>query len=220
MSRIVLFANGIVADLGRVRGLVRASDAILCADGGTRHALDLGLLPDMILGDLDSMQQKDRKLIEDAGVTVQAHSRDKNETDLELALLEALRRKPSSIVIVGALGKRLDHTLGNIAMLADPALAGVDVRLDDGLEEVYFCRREAEIAGSVGDIVSLLPWGADVTGVRTEGLQWPLSGETLLAEKTRGISNEMLGKDARVSIATGLLLIVHRRQSQAENRAL
>jgi thiamine pyrophosphokinase len=220
MARIVIFANGVVAEPERVRQIVRASDVILCADGGTRHALDLGLLPDMILGDLDSMRAQDRKVIEDAGVAVQVYSRDKNETDLELALQEALRREPSGIVIIGGLGRRLDHTLGNIAMLTDPALAEVDVRLDDGLEEVYFCRNEAQVEGSAGDIVSLLPWGGDVDGVRTEGLRWPLSNETLHAEKTRGISNEMLGQEARVSISSGLLLVIHRRQSQAENRAL
>jgi thiamine pyrophosphokinase len=220
MSRIVVFANGVVADPEKVRGFVQASDVLLCADGGTRHALELGLQPDMILGDLDSMNDKERKAIEAAGVPVRAHSRDKNETDLELALQEALRRKPLSIVIVGALGRRLEHTLGNIAMLSDPALKDVDVRLDDGLEEAYFCREQAGIEGSAGDIVSLLPWGGAVEGVRTEGLRWPLFDETLHAEKTRGISNEMLGENARVRIAAGLLLIIHRRQSQEENRAL
>jgi len=219
MARVVIFANGAVADADRVRGLVAPSDSILCADGGTRHALELGLHPDMVIGDLDSMTGEDREAVENAGVEIKAYPRDKNETDLELAVREALRREASRIMIVGALGRRLDHTIGNIAMLTDPALAELDVRLDDGLEEVRLCRAEMLLTGNAGDIVSLLPWGGDVQGVRTEGLQWPLWDETLHADKTRGISNEMLGPTARVRIAGGLLLIVHRRQSQAENRA-
>ena len=220
MLRTVIFANGVLADLERVRGLIRPSDVVLCADGGTRHALALGLRPDLLIGDLDSINERDRRSIQAAGVVIRPYSHDKNETDLELALRAALEQGASHILIIGALGNRLDHTLANIAMLSDSGFAGVDVRLDDGLEEVFFCRDQAEIVGETGDLVSLLPWGGAVEGVRTDGLKWPLHGEMLHVEKTRGISNEMLGGTARISIAAGLLLVVHRRQTQTENRAL
>ncbi len=219
MTRIVVFANGVIHEPDRVRAILRGADAILCADGGTRHALALSVRPDIVIGDLDSLDEQSRTMLQAAGVALQSYARDKNETDLELALQEAMRRKPSSIVVVGALGKRLDQTLANLAMLRDPALDGVDVRLDDGLEEAWLCRAEAKLEGKAGDIVSLLPWGGDVEGVRTEGLKWPLRGETLRADKTRGISNEMLAQVARVSVSSGWLLIIHRRQSQAENQA-
>jgi thiamine pyrophosphokinase len=219
MSRIVIFANGVLSDAERVRRLIQPSDLILCADGGTRHALALGFQPELIIGDLDSMSEEDRKRIQSAGVALRPHSHDKNETDLELALQEALEKQPSSIVIVAALGRRLDHTIANIAMLTNEALGSLDMRLDDGLEEVFFCRGQAEVDGSAGDLVSLLPWGRVVDGIRTEGLRWPLQGESLRPEKTRGISNEMLSEVARVSILSGLLLIIHRRQTQDQNRA-
>jgi thiamine pyrophosphokinase len=219
MSRTVIFANGELADPGMVRSLLLPGDRILCANGGTRHVLALGFTPDLIIGDLDSLNADDRRQIEASAVSMHPHPHDKNETDLELALLQALTEKPRSVLIVGGLGRRLDHTLGNIALLSDPALSGMDVRLDDGLEEVFFCRERAAVNGSQGDIVSLLPWSGPVKGIRTEGLKWPLRGETLLAERTRGISNEMLGNSAHVTVASGLLLIIHRRQTQAENRA-
>ncbi len=219
MTRIVIFANGVIPDADRARAVLRGADAVLCADGGSRHALALGLRPDMVIGDMDSMDDASRATLQATGVALQAYPRDKNETDLELALQEAVRRKPSSIIVVGALGKRLDQTLANLAMLRDPALDGVDVRLDDGLEEAWLCRAEAKLEGKASDIVSLLPWGGDVKVVRTDGLKWPLRGETLRADKTRGISNEMLAQVARVSVSSGWLLIIHRRQSQAENQA-
>ncbi len=219
MSRIVIFANGLLADPERVRAMIGPSDEIVCADGGTRHARSLGLRPDMVVGDLDSISAADRESILSARVEIVPHPRDKDETDLELALDEALKKPSSGILIVGALGKRLDHTLGNIGMLADPALAGRDVRLDDGLEEVLICRGQAQVEGERDDLLSLLPWGGPVTGIRTEGLKWPLHGETLFPEKTRGVSNEMLGETATVHVTTGLLLIIHRRQTQTENRA-
>lgn len=216
MARIVIFANGELPDPAKVRGLIKPGDMIICADGGSHHAYSLGLRPDLIVGDLDSIHEEDKGRIEAEGVQVRSHPRDKNETDLELALQAAAEQNPSAVVIVGALGKRLDQALGNIAMLSNPALGALDVRLDDGMEEVWFCRGSTRIEGRPGDLVSLLPWGAAVEGVSTEGLKWPLRAETLYPEETRGISNEMLEPVAEVRTVSGLLLIIHRRQSQAD----
>ena len=214
MPRILIFANGILPDLEKARLIVESDDLILCADGGTRHALALGLRPAVIIGDLDSLSVSERQKAEKAGAEIELYPHDKNETDLELALNYALEQKPSSIVIVAALGNRLDQTLGNLALLSDPRFAALDVRLDDGVEEAFFCRGQVPVEGRRGDLVSLIPWGGAVEDIRTEGLKWPLHAETLYPEKTRGISNEMLGDAAEVSITSGLLLIVHRRQSK------
>lgn len=211
MTRILIFANGTLPDLEAVRSLLRPDDLIIAADGGTRHALALGLTPSAVIGDLDSLLEEDQRAVESAGARLIRHSQDKDETDLELAIRYALQTEPESILILGALGGRLDQTLGNLALLSDPALASLDVRADDGVEEVFICRSQAGIHGRTGDIVSLIPWSDAVDGVRTEGLKWPLRNETLYAQKTRGISNELAGEEAKVEIASGLLLVVHRR---------
>ncbi len=216
MARIVIFANGELPHIESARSLIRPADEIICADGGSRHVLALGLHPALVIGDLDSIADEDRKKIEAAGIPIHQHPRDKDETDLELALHYALSQKPSAILIVAGLGGRLDHTLGNLAALSDPAAASLDVRLDDGLDELLFCRRYAQLQGTPGDLVSLVPWGVPVEGVRTSGLRWPLHSETLYPEKTRGISNEMLDEAASVDVASGLLLILHHRQSTAD----
>jgi thiamine pyrophosphokinase len=114
-------------------------------------------------------------------------------------------------LIIGALGGRLDQTLGNISLLSDSRLATLDCRLDDGVEEVFFCLDSSRVKGRRGDIVSLIPWNGAVKGISTNGLRWPLNNETLYPEKTRGISNEMLEAVAEVSIEVGSLLIIHRR---------
>ena len=211
MSRVVIFANGTLPDLDSARRLIRTDDFILCADGGTRHALTLGLLPRIIIGDLDSVMPEQIQQMIDDGVEIFQFPRDKNETDLELALEYAIEHGYREIVIVAALGDRLDQTLGNIALLTDPRYSIFDIRLDDGIEQAFFCRDESEIEGTPGDILSLVPWGGEVTGVRTQGLKWPLADETLSPHKTRGISNEMLDDVAKVKIKSGLLLVVHRR---------
>jgi thiamine pyrophosphokinase len=208
MPRIIIFANGNLPNPEKARTLIRPDDFILCADGGTRHALALGLTPNLIIGDLDSTTFDLRPLTE-KGTQVIQHPADKNETDLELAIQHALTLQPDQILILAALGARMDQTLANIALLSDLRLSTFDVRLSDGVEEIFFCRDQVKVEGRSGEIVSLIPWQGEVTGVFTENLRWHLHYETLYPDKTRGISNEMTADVATISIKNGLLLITH-----------
>ena len=217
MQRIVIFANGELPDPHKICELLRPDDFIMCADGGTRHALALNLTPSLVIGDMDSIQKEQWQRLEKAGVEIEIFPRDKNETDLELAINRAIELAPRKIMIVAALGGRLDQTFGNIALLTDPRLSTLEVWLDDGVEEIFFCRNQVQIQGGSGDIVSLIPWGNPVHGVQTQGLKWPLHQETLYPEKTRGISNEMLGEKASLNISSGILLVIHRRQTLASH---
>jgi thiamine pyrophosphokinase len=211
LQRIIIFANGDLPNLTKARSLLRASDTILCADGGTRHAVSLGVRPDLIIGDLDSADAGAVQQFKNDGVAIDSYPRDKNETDLELAINHAIELAPRQILIAAALGGRLDQTLANITLLTDPRLTKFDVRLDDGVEEILMCRDQTEIHGESGDLVSLIPWLGAVSGIQTDGLRWVLHRETLYPDKTRGISNEMTGGTASISIESGLLLVVHRR---------
>ena len=213
MQRILIFANGEIPRLENARALLHTDDYIICADGGTRHALALGLKPNLVIGDMDSIDKQQWQELKNAGVPIELFPRDKNETDLELALDRAIELEPKVILIIGALGGRLDQTFGNTALLSGARLSAVDVRLDDGVEEIFFCRDQAEVQGKSGDIISLIPWGNPVQGVQTQGLKWQLHSETLFPEKTRGISNEMTGKVASIKIGSDLLLVIHRRES-------
>ncbi|MCE9645621.1 MAG: thiamine diphosphokinase [Chloroflexi bacterium] len=215
IKRAVIFANGHLPDLDSARALLAEDDFVIAADGGARHALAIGRTPDLVVGDLDSITRETQKKLEQDGVEIIRFSRDKNETDLELAIQHALKLNLRKILIVAALGERLDQTLGNLSLMTDPKLSDLDLRLDDGAEEVFFCRDQARVCGRSGDVVSLIPWQGDVTGVLTSGLKWPLAEETLYANKTRGISNEMIAEIAEVRINSGLLLVVHTRTTVA-----
>ncbi|MBN8654122.1 MAG: thiamine diphosphokinase [Anaerolineae bacterium] len=207
MSRIIIFANGDLPNLEKARQLIRPDDFILCADGGTRHALELGLVPNVIVGDMDSLPENFQ--VSDFSGEFILFPKDKNETDLELAIDHALSLKPDQILILAALGGRMDQTLANIALLSNLQLATFNIKLIDGVEEIFFCRDQVQVEGRSGDIVSLIPWQGEVTGVFTENLRWHLHHETLYPDKTRGISNEMTAEIATVSITSGLLLITH-----------
>jgi len=210
-KRTIIFANGELPNQEKARALLHDNDFIIAADGGTHHAFALGRMPDVVIGDLDSVTKEEIAKIKQNNVDIILFPRDKNETDLELAIQHALTLSLEQIIIVGALGARLDQTLGNISLLNSTQSSTADLRLDDGVEEVFFCHSKSNIQGRSGDIISLIPWQDEVTGVLTTGLKWPLQSETLYPQKTRGISNEMLSDTAIIQIKSGLLLIIHRR---------
>lgn len=213
MHRIIIFANGELPDLEKARLLLHPNDYIICADGGTRHSLAMGLTPNLVIGDMDSIERGQWLGLEKEGVSIELFARDKNETDLELAINRAIELGPKQLLIIGALGGRLDQALGNIALLGDIRLSALDTRLDDGVEEIFICRDQAQVHGRSGDIVSLIPWGNPVHGIQTQDLKWPLQNEALYPDKTRGISNEMTSQTASISIESGLLLLIHLRKS-------
>jgi len=212
LKRAVIFANGVLPQPDAARGLLRNNEVLIAADGGLRLALSLGVAPQLIIGDLDSAAREDVTRARALGARLELFPGDKDATDLELALRSALDSGCDFIRIVGGLGGRSDQALANLFLLADPALRAVDVRLDDGVEEALVIRERAEITGGAGDTVSLLPLGSRAEGIVTEGLRYPLRGEMLQRYHTRGISNEMTGPLASVSLAKGLLICLHSRK--------
>ncbi|MFN3741612.1 MAG: thiamine diphosphokinase [Anaerolineales bacterium] len=209
-ERVIIFANGSLPAPEKARAFLQEGDLLFGADGGTRHILALGLLPHAVIGDFDSLSAELLRSLAEQGISLHHYPADKDETDLELALRHALEYRPRAIRIVAALGARLDQTLGNLALLTAPWLEGIDLRLEDGTEEVFLVRKEAVLQGQVGEIVSLIPWGQPAEGVVTEGLRWALHGETLYPYRTRGISNELIQPQAHICLDRGTLLVVHR----------
>ena len=153
MHRIIIFANGDLSETHRAQTLLKDGDYIICADGGTRHASALNLKPDLVVGDMDSTDKGCLQKLQADGVPIELFPQDKNETDLELAIQHAIEQKPQEIVIIAGLGGRLDQTLANITLLSDPQLANFTIKLDDGVEEIFFCRKQVEVQGRSGDVV-------------------------------------------------------------------
>jgi thiamine pyrophosphokinase len=210
-KRAVIFANGLLPDDAAASELIRPDDLLIAADGGARHMTRLRLLPKLLVGDLDSLEPREVWALERAGTEVRRYPVEKDETDLELALREAHGLGCREIIVLAGMGGRMDQTLGNLYLLLQPALVTADARLDDGCVEAFWVRHRAVLRGQPGDTVSLLPMLGPVEGIMTRGLRYPLRGDTLYPEHTRGISNEMIETEATVAVAQGLLLCVHER---------
>jgi thiamine pyrophosphokinase len=211
-QRAVIFVNGELPYLEALRRLIQPDDYLVAVDGGLRHVLALGLPPRLLIGDLDSVTSEQIAAMTARGVEVRRFAPRKDETDLQLAVQAVHEAGYRQVLLVAALGGRLDHTLGNLYLLTDPALADCEVRLDDGVEEVFLIRETGEVKGMAGDLVSLLPVEESASGVTTAGLEYPLRAEVLWRHQPRGVSNVMLGEKAGISVTDGTLFCIHTRQ--------
>ncbi|MBM3136963.1 MAG: thiamine diphosphokinase [Chloroflexi bacterium] len=212
--KTIIFANGKIESLDLLKELVQENDTLIAADGGLKHIRAIGKVPDLLVGDLDSVEKKDLKWLEERGVEVRRFPEKKDQTDLELAILDAVDHGAERLVIAGGLGGRIDQTLANINLLLIPEIQNIDVRIDDGMEELFLITRHAFIHGEKGDVVSLLPLNRPAIGVVTKGLSYKLKGETLFPEQSRGISNVMKKGIAEVSLESGVILCVHTRSQK------
>jgi len=205
----VIVANGPEFDAAPFRTLLARADLLIAADGGGNALFAAGITPHVVVGDLDSLEPAAEAAFVAAGAEIRRHAAEKDETDLELALLQAVRAGATSIDLLGAMGGRWDQALANVALLALPELVGRRVRLLDEGQEAYLARGEATIAGAVGDKVSLLPLGGPARGITTRGLYYPLQDAELRFERSRGVSNVIVEPPAQVVVREGLLLVVH-----------
>ena len=209
--RAVIYANGKIANPALVKPLLKRDDFIVSADGGMRYIHALNLQPQLIIGDMDSISPGLLGKAEHDQIQVVQFPAEKDETDLELAILEVQSRGFNECLVVGALGGRTDQMLANIWLLAKLTRKNFRITYDDGHEQLALALETLTLVGEKGDTVSLIPFSQPVTGISTEGLQYPLCGETLFPEKTRGISNVMMGGEATIRIESGRLLCIHRR---------
>lgn len=187
------------------------ADLVIAADGGANSLDRLGVRPNLLVGDLDSIDLLLLDRLEAGGTRVERHPIDKEASDTELAVAAAFDAGAGAVVVLGAMGgARIDHEIANLLLLADASLAGRDIRVVRGGTQVrpLHAGERIGLAGEVGDLVTLLPVGGAAGGVTTEGLRWPLVAATLEMGRSRGLSNEVIAAPASVQISNGTLLVV------------
>ncbi len=220
-STVVVFSGGSAPD-SRVVSVLPPQRYVIAADGGQRHASNLGIAVDLLVGDFDSLAPADLAAARQSDTEVVQHRTDKDATDLELALDLAVERSPNHVIVVGGgEGERLDHFVGMISLLGDPRYAGSRLSAWLGHSRIVVVRPDhpaslvrsgAPADDAMSTYVSLVPISDTVEGVTTCGLRFALTDATLLRHRTRGVSNEFVdseaGTPATVNIASGALLVI------------
>lgn len=206
----VLIANGDLKDHAFYKGLLHSEgyNWVVCADGGANKAHSMGIVPQVVVGDLDSISPKVRQDFEDKKVAFRIHPPAKDETDLELALRMLVEEGCNQIDLIGALGGRIDHELGNIFLLVELARQGVEGRILDERQTLQVLLHSKTFFTKIGALVSLIPLTPEVTNITLEGLEYPLKEETLTMGFARGVSNVALEERVSISFEQGILLVV------------
>lgn len=208
-KRVIIIANGDLKTPAYYRELIKDGDYIICVNGGSIHALTIGVSPNLLIGDLDSLPEKERRQIMEAKPELIEYPAAKDKSDLELAVDYAITLKPEQIFIIGALGgARVDHALLNIMLLMLPLDKGIPACILDETQQIYLCRSFIKLDGDPGECLSLFALKGNAEGVTTDGLKYQLEGETLQFASSRGLSNEFNSSQASVSIKSGLLLVI------------
>lgn len=209
MKRAVIFCNGDLSDVSRVKKYTDKHTLVIAADGGASRPLALGIMPHVVIGDFDSISAKTKRVLEKRKVEYITYPREKLYTDSELGVALAKERGCKEIILTGIRGTSTDHFLGNLLLLAKKRFASLHIKIIEGREEMELIRKRIRIKGKKGQIVSLVPIGGDVRGVTTKGLFYPLQNDTLRAGSARGIRNRMTTERAEISTRRGDLLVIH-----------
>lgn len=213
MKRVVIFANGNLSDISFAESIIERDDFIICTDGGAKHALKKNLIPDVLIGDMDSIEKKAYQLLIQKGTEIIRYPERKDKSDFELSIDYALGKKAKKILILGLFGDRIDHFLANILLLQKIKLENklLGITICEGKKTAYFVDKELEIEGNINDKLSILPL-TKIENITLKGLVYPLSNASMGVGTSLGISNLFKKKKVKISLENGLVLVVHAKE--------
>ena len=207
-SRIAIIASGLINNINLHKKLLSDFDLYICADGGAENAKNLGITPDYIVGDLDSIKKSSLNEFKNKEKIEIIKDTNQDKTDLELAIDLASKFEPEEIIIFGALGNRIDHTLANIYCL-DKIKSGIKAKIIDDKTSIELVKDSTEISGKKDDIVSIIPI-SNISNLKYSGFKWNVENLDT-APCWFGISNKLKGKKASISFSNGKILLIRVR---------
>ncbi len=209
--KICILLNGEVKDYDYINKIVATGsyDYIICSDGGANHAYNMNIVPDYIIGDLDSINKNIIEYYKNKSVKFEKFPTKKNETDTELCIELSDKLKAKEIHLIGALGGRIDHTIANINLLYYIRKRGIKAKIISEKEEIYIAiEEEVTIDGKIGDTISILPIKNDAKGVTLKNLEYPLEDYNMEFSRPLGISNVMTDSNCNIKVNEGSIIII------------
>lgn len=208
-NKIIIIANGTINDFDFHKKIVKKADIIICADGGAITAKNMGIVPDYIIGDFDSVNVSVIDYYKKIRKTEIIEDDNQYKTDLELAISLAETLAPSEIFIIGAIGDRIDHTLANILCLAN-IRSEVPTQIIDDKNTIELVDSSIRINGKKDDIISVVPL-TELEGLTYNGLKWNVKNKTTKLGWF-GISNRMSKSCANIRLKNGKILLIRIRE--------
>ena len=182
-------------------------DFVLAADGGTNHCIRAGILPDLIIGDLDSIDLEVLDKIKKLKIDILKYPSKKNATDTEICLDYLIENKYKEIILLGSLGRRIDHTLANIFLLEYLLEKNIAGRLVDDKNTIYLVEDKKTFKND-RKYISVIPLSDEGIEVSLEGLEYPLDHKLINRGSSLGVSNEFKDSFGIVNIHKGRALVI------------
>ena len=216
-KEVIIAGNGKIPSGFQLKSEFKNNVIFVAVNGGTKHIIKQNLLPHIIIGDLDSLSSSARSKVLHYDIPVITYPRDKDATDLELALQYVINMVPKEIILIGALGGRWDQSFANICLLEKCVNKQIKCRIVDGQTTIRLINKDVTFKASFGEIVSLQPLSTEVIGINTKGLKFPLKNAALYWFASRGISNVTIKPYVKISIENGSLLIFHTKKKKTHS---
>ncbi|NLY60603.1 MAG: thiamine diphosphokinase [Clostridiales bacterium] len=204
--KILIITGGHLGDVDYIKENSLDWDFIICADVGARHLQKLGIKPDLLVGDFDSISPELLQKYKDMGVAIQTYPKAKDRTDTHIAVDIAIDMGAKLVYMIGALGSRWDHSFANIMLLYRLELRGIRAKILHSQNTIMLINNILEIEGQVGQILSLIPFSEEVHVEYTRGLAYPLNNDVLTSDFPLGISNVLEEEKAVVKVKKGWLI--------------
>lgn len=208
VNKCVIIASGTIGNIFDYKKIIKEADLIICADGGLRYLDMLSINPHVILGDFDSV---DLSLIEkyrNRNIKIYDYPTRKDATDSELAIDLAIENQPKEVIMLGVVGTRMDHTLINMQMLIKFDGLGIDARIINDNNVIYFVNKKITIKGKINDQVSIVAITDKIIGITTKGLEYPLAQETISFGESRGVSNVFSSEEIEIDFESGKFFLI------------
>jgi len=206
--KTVIVANGTLSEPDGLLPRIQQADMVIAADGGAVHLHHMGIVPRIIIGNLDSIPETILSFFKEKQVKISKYPVRKDQTDMELCLEYAVDHGCTDLLIMGATSTRLDHTLANIFLLSRLAAQGIPVTILDAYNDIHIVVSHLTLTGHPGDLISVIPISDHVKGLTLEGLEYPLTDQNLCMGSTMGISNVFTQDKAGISLKSGAVLVI------------
>lgn len=209
--KILIISNGTLDNKDILINAIEEADYIICADGGAKYFYDLEKNPDIVVGDLDSIDEKTLSIMKEKDIKFHRFPAKKDKTDTELAIDYAIDMGAREISLLGAIGTRLDHTLGNIMLLRKLLKRGVKAKIVNSQNEIHIVMDSLTLEATEKDYVSLIPLTEVVKGVTLRGFEYETTDKDFMMDSSLGISNKIINGKGEINIKEGVCLVIKAR---------
>lgn len=206
--KATIISSGKIEDKAFYKTHLIDADYIICCDGGANIAYEYDFVPDLIIGDFDSINDKALEYFKSKNIEIWQFPSEKDKTDTQIAVEYVVSKGFDEVVMLSCIGSRIDHVLGNISLLYYLTKNEVKAIMMDNNNVVMMIKDSIRIFGKKGRLISLLPYTPVVKGIKTKGLYYPLDDDVMEFGNPFGISNVIIEDEAIITVKEGFLLVI------------